>query len=838
VLAAGLLDNLSITRGDQHLLVKGRLNKVQIDVTTEQDRDNDLRRTREKFQTSITTLDLATGEITTLANETALREWLTGWQDVLAARIVETFEPLHQMSYDGLDGFVDITSHHSKHRHLPGRARTGLFEAQRQVVAALTRRYLANHSFTLLQATMGTGKSTIAASLADVLKKTLSPDRPFPVIVVCPPHLTGKWPREIAGVVPMARAMVVRRPRDLDAYVRQLQRLDPRTLCVAVVSSEMLKLGSGWTPAVVRQRGRCKRLVETVRDGQIVNEIQRLDTFACPRCGGTIYDRDEAGNPTYPITDHEYFEKRRVKCSNMVRKWVGDPAGSGGHWEEVECAEPLYQEWRGRWIQPERDGFGNLLPLPEVRYPIAQYIRRKYPGLFELAVADEVHEFKSQSTDRGHAFGTLVRASKRTLAMTGTLFGGFATSLFYLLHRLDPRIRAEFAWRDGQRFAALYGVLERVAQDREGHRDDDEYGVYSGLRRRHTRVIERPGISPALVTRLLDSTVFLTLEDLGFDLPTYTEHPVVLPMLRSNGQGPDQAEVYRSLHDTLLAAAKEDWSLMSEYLQTTLAWPNACWREEETSVMTVPALPADRLYPKEEWLVEKCRAERERGRRVLVYVRQTATRDIQPRLEYLLRDAGLRVAVLRNTIPTHRREAWVGNRVKSGLDVMISNPRLVSTGLDLLPFPCIVFYEPDYSIYLIQQASRRSWRLGQTEPVEVYFAVYADTIENRALAHLGAKVSAAKLLYGDDVAGALVDQAGAGGNFLEELAREVVANAELPDLGELFVQQHRATEGSGWLLGSEGPDLSDLSEHGQEPPASNGRHTPFDPAGTLQLTLF
>jgi len=262
--------------------------------------------------------------------------------------------------------------------------------------------------------------------------------------------------------------------------------------------------------------------------------------------------------------------------------------------------------------------------------------------------------------------------------------------------------------------------------------------------------------------------------------------------------------------------------------------------------MTVPALPADRLYPKEEWLVEKCRAERERGRRVLVYVRQTATRDIQPRLMQVLGEAGLRAAVLRNSVSTHRREAWVQRRVKAGLDVLICNPRLVQTGLDLIAFHTLLFYEPEYSIYLIQQASRRSWRLGQTEPVEVYFAVYADTMEHRAVAHVGRKVAAAQLLYGDDVAGALVDQAGGGGSFLEELAREVVANAEVPDLGELFVQQHRRAcpepsrraEGGGWLLGGGGLDLPDLSERGQESPASNGRHTPFDPAGTVQLTLF
>jgi superfamily II DNA or RNA helicase len=837
VLAAGLLDNMAVEREGTKLLVKGRLRKVQVDVTDQKDREQHIKRTREQFEASITTLDLDTGQIVTLNRESSLKAWLTEWQDVLACKIVETFKPLHRMAYDGLPHFHTIVGAHSRYRRLPGRARTGLFEAQKQVVAALARRFLAGHRFAILQAMMGTGKTSIAASLADVLKKYLAPDRSFPVIVVCPPHLVEKWPREITGVVPMARAVVVRRPGDLEDYVRGLHNLAPGTLSVAVVSSEMLKLGSGWTAGVVRQRGRYKRLVETVRDGRIVEEIQRLDTFACPRCGQTIYHRDEVGKPTYPVTDPEYFSKRRVKCDNRIRRWVGDPDGMGGHWDdEVECGEPLYQDWRGHWPKPERDGFGHLLPLPEVRYPIAQYIRRRYDGLFQLAIIDECHEYKSQSTDRGHAFGTLVRASKRTLAMTGTLFGGFATSLFYLLHRLDPRIRAEFDWSDGQRFASLYGVLERMVQGSEGDSRDDEYGVYSGLRRRYTRVIERPGISPALATRLLDSTVFLTLEDLGFDLPNYAEYPVVMPMIQGDGTGPDQAEIYRGLHDTLLTAAREDWSLMSEYLQTTLAWPNACWRDEETSVITIPALSADRLYPKEQWLVEKCWAERQRGRRVLVYVRQTATRDIQPRLARLLRKAGLRVTILRGSVSTHRREAWVRRQVRDGLDVMICNPRLVQTGLDLVDFATVVFYEIEYSIYLVQQASRRTWRLGQTEPVEVYFAVYADTMEHRAVAHVGRKVAAAQLLYGDDVAGALVDQAGVGGSFLEELAREVVANSEISDLGELFVQKHRAVEGSGWLLGADGPDFSEQETH-----TLSVIHRPelasIDPGNTVQLSL-
>ena len=115
----------------------------------------------------------------------------------------------------------------------------------------------------------------------------------------------------------------------------------------------------------------------------------------------------------------------------------------------------------------------------------------------------------------------------------------------------------------------------------------------------------------------------------------------------------------------------------------------------------------------------------------------------------------------------------------------------------------------------MQQASRRTWRLGQTEPVVIYFPIYAGTMEHRAVAHVGRKVAAAQLLYGDDIAGALVQQAGADYGFLETLAREVIDNTELPDLGQIFVSQSRHYEGAGpasgtgWLTGQVEPNLEE-----------------------------
>ena len=109
--------------------------------------------------------------------------------------------------------------------------------------------------------------------------------------------------------------------------------------------------------------------------------------------------------------------------------------------------------------------------------------------------------------------------------------------------------------------------------------------------------------------------------------------------------------------------------------------------------------------------------ERLEGRRVLVYVTHTGTRDITGRMDDILTRYGFRVAVMKaNAVAPDRREAWVADRVKEGIDVIICHPRLVQTGLDLIDFPTIVWGEVDYSVYVMRQASRRSWRIGQTRP--------------------------------------------------------------------------------------------------------------------------
>jgi hypothetical protein len=97
---------------------------------------------------------------------------------------------------------------------------------------------------------------------------------------------------------------------------------------------------------------------------------------------------------------------------------------------------------------------------------IAEYIKDKARRRFKILVGDEVHEYKSKSSDRGVAFHQLAEATQYTLTLTGTYFGGKSTSIFWLLHRLTPTVRQDFAFHDELRWASTYGLLESVANAR------------------------------------------------------------------------------------------------------------------------------------------------------------------------------------------------------------------------------------------------------------------------------------------------------------------------------------------------------------------------------------
>ena len=164
---------------------------------------------------------------------------------------------------------------------------------------------------------------------------------------------------------------------------------------------------------------------------------------------------------------------------------------------------------------------------------------------------------------------------------------------------------------------------------------------------------------------------------------------------------------------------------------------------------------------------------------MLVYATHTGTRDITERMEQFLSQHGFKVAVLKaDTVAPDRREAWVADRVKQGIDVMICHPRLVQTGLDLIDFPTLIWYETDYSVYVMRQASRRSWRIGQTRPVKVVFMSYRNTLQADALKLVAKKLQSSLAVEGELPEDGLAAYGDDGDDLMMALARKIVSGEE------------------------------------------------------------
>ena len=172
----------------------------------------------------------------------------------------------------------------------------------------------------------------------------------------------------------------------------------------------------------------------------------------------------------------------------------------------------------------------------------------------------------------------------------------------------------------------------------------------------------------------------------------------------------------------------------------------------------------------------------QKGRKTLTFVEQTGTRDIRDRLKQVIETLAPGGSMTLVEVPKvgilsaadmspAKRESWI-KLAAPKMDAMLVNPKLVETGLDLVMFSDLVFYEITTSLYVLWQSMRRVWRLGQNKEVNVTFLSYADTMESEILRRMGLKMKYAQLLYGKEAAGVLVE------TDADDIQREII-NAAL-----------------------------------------------------------
>jgi hypothetical protein len=675
-------------------------------------------------------------------------DYLRHFGPSLAERILETYPPLQSTKDPVAPSLANLLR-----KPLPAQA----------LAITGTAKYLRRAKAARIVAECGAGKTLMALGAIYVL----SEERPTTTLVMCPSHIVHKWAREVLTSVPRARTFLIEDMRNGGDPTK------PHGVCeVKLSKGKIIYEGKRLSLAEMRRLGRAewrKRFTGptffiTGKDKGKLSyfwEHVYLKAKSGPNLGGVVNPDSGAAildSEMEKLTALDFREKLKVSES------LAAPKGGTTRFSAL-------------W-QADRSRIQRMAPI--------EYVGRYMGGWFDFAIADELHQLAGD-TAQGNGLGVLGRAAQRLIALTGTLMGGYADDLFNIFYRMEPRamVAEGFAYGgQGRRdFQEKYGVLETIEKVEEAD------NACSRATKKTVRVLRKPGASPLLFGKfLMNTTAFLALEDISDNLPRYDESVISVDM--------DQAlqQAYERLEEDIRSAMREhrgNKSLMSILLNTLLLYPDhpygfdEIWArafDPETRefvkflVATPENLIQDALYQKERAVIADVREELRQGRRCQIYATYTGEKDVTARLETVLLREGIRVAVLRSSVPTDKREDWYDRQLKAGIEVVICHPKLVETGLDLLAFPTLYFYETGYSLHTLRQASRRSWRIGQRFPVRVKFVTYSGTMQETCLRLMGKKMLVALMMEGK-FSGEGLQALDTDEDLMSAMARELVEKA-------------------------------------------------------------
>ena len=681
-------------------------------------------------------------------NVNNITDYLNTFGVTVADRIRDQFTPLFDPAAEPLSEEVLTVNDNIQQQ-------TGysLYDAQLAVSEAV-KRQLDRKNVALIVAECGSGKSKIGSTALGALhglwasqQKSEAP-KTFNLIM-CPSHITKKWVREIGETLPNTYAMVVKSIAELERLYSLYEAGDKTVY--AVFSKEKARDGYMRYPAIARNN--------------------RKRAFLCPDCGKPIqmeFSDDGSrylvnANPSFFMREHK---KNRVcrECGSML--WAPVNPGKNIPWTKISgfgwVYKPLASSYR--FLTENEAVLERLREIAESpqgsfpvrgacrRFPLSTYIKKKMRGRIDGFVADELHEYNNNS-GQGDAMAEIFGASKQFVGMTATLINGYSSGIFHLLYRLVPGLMCKDgkSYRSPKSFDAEYGVVENTYET-----VDVDFNANRRTFKRKTKTRQLPGVSPLVFSRfLLEYTAFLSLSDMGKDLPDYEEIPIPIEMPEDVRNA--YKEVEREIRQVLKSDKKAAQKLLSAYLNLLTVYPDQPYDQPDIvhpidgHIIAHPSNEAcfDDILPKEEAVLEKVKEKISAGGRVMIYTSWTRT-DSQQKLLKLLTGEGIRTEILSPSVPPEKREAWVEKRVRSGCQVLITNPKCVETGLDLNDFTTLIFYSMGYNLFTLRQAARRSWRINQTAPrVEVCMFYYAGTMQAKAMKLMASKLAVAGIIEGN-----------------------------------------------------------------------------------------
>lgn len=701
-----------------------------------------------------------------------LTTYMTKFMDDMVMKVSEKVTPIHNPMTEPVHPQISTYKRE-------------LFPVQAHVSTAVAK-VLKKQKVALIQGEMSTGKTSLMTAIPDVIA-AMSNKKGYFAVVMCPPSLTKKWPEEIKEILPHAEVRVIERTEQLIEFHRtwtNAGRTKPVKPTFFVISFTTMRNDAATVPAVQFQYTKTEQQ-------RLQESLPYRFGYYCPSCGkphqvleSTEVETDEEGNEQETavkrtMNEDEFGTSRRLHNSKNPANAFCSECGESLWTKRV----PTRYESINGWLKHEQvltkaiidhnPKLAEHLQNSQAAIPTKQgsprrvatveYIRRKMKSFFDIAIVDEIHMLKSGMSAQGNSLAGVATASKKVIGGTGTLFGGKAEDIYYTLWRLFPHLMVEngFKYSEVNKWNQEYGNIETTIYNQE---DKGEYSNKQsrGGTKRTEKVL--PGISPFVFSKfLVQNSVLVRLVDVWPDPVELVNVPTILVE-----PDKDLEEEYRKMVNTFeyaIQSRDDGHKLYLPLTQTGIAYPDNPFTYPFFSIKTEDGgreliwspdeFPKDRILNKEKKLQEIIKGEIEEGRKCIVYVRDTGSsvegRDVRPRLKDILEQIGAKVCILdTSTTATNKRSEWLEKKIeKEGYDVCIVSQELVQVGLDLLCTPTLIFYQFSWSLFTINQAARRAWRIGQTEECRLYYLAYKNTFQEQMATLIAMKNKAAGAINGD-----------------------------------------------------------------------------------------
>lgn len=603
------------------------------------------------------------------------------------------------------------------------------YPRQARLIAAAIEHFSREKNL-LISSEMGTGKTLMSISI--VFTYMYLHRKSGNIALLCPNHLKKKWEDEINKIFGKSfRNIEVIQVKNGAEILKFKGKENKNTIRFFIFSKETAKLGY--------------LLSEPMPPKVDITAFSAEDktpiSCKCRYCG-TAYSFEE-------------LEKNRLKIKSRVFdkicKHLKTTPIENFKAENLTCQKCLLQENAKKSNYSFKHSLQNkgfLKTSSARKVSFARAVKQLPKGFFEFFIADEVHQMKGD-TGIGEAFARISIHSKRTIGLTGTLLNGYASSLFYILYRLFPHLmkkHIKIDYKNGvSKFVDRFGGYEYAMKKAE--KDETAKGKIVKKSENLIKASERAVINPIMIKILLGYILFLRIDEMNIPLPDYSENIITVP-LESEISRPYGNFIGEMLDAIIIGKS----SLLGAFCNYGLSIPDNpskmveyCCKDGETFYY-YPIVDENYITNKEKELIKITKEELSQSRKVLIYC--TFVENLG-RLESILSKdenfSGQTIKVLSSDVPSENREEWIK---KNPCDVLITNPKLVETGLDLLEYPTIIFYQTGYETSVLKQASRRSWRIGQKNECKVYFLTYADTAQHKSIRLMSKKIKAANDLEG------------------------------------------------------------------------------------------